>query len=246
MPSLRSRRADITFRLASERYAALGVDVPRALQILPTLPVSLHCWQGDDLGGFENGSAPLGGGLVATGNYPGKARTADELRRDFEQAFALIPGRHRANLHAIYGEFGGQRVDRDEIAFAHFKTWTAWAKANQLGLDFNPTCFSHPQAADGFTLSHRDAAIRRFWIEHCRRAREIGAQIGRALGTPCLTNLWVPDGFKETPADRSAPRERLVDALDEVFKRSFRRTGSRRHRSEVIWDRGGELHSGVA
>ena len=208
-----------SFRLARQRYATLGVDVDRALQALAKIPVSLHCWQGDDVAGFETGGNALGGGLVATGNYPGKARTPDELRGDFEKALSLIPGQHRVNLHAIYGEFSGKKVDRDEIEVMHFQNWIVWAKANRLGLDFNPTCFSHPKAADGFTLSHRDKSIRNFWIEHCRRSREIGAAMGRALGTPCITNVWIPDGFKDTPADRQSPRERLATALDEVFKK---------------------------
>ena len=208
-----------SFRLARQRYATLGVDVDRALQALAKIPVSLHCWQGDDVAGFETGGNALGGGLVATGNYPGKARTPDELRGDFEKALSLIPGQHRVNLHAIYGEFSGKKVDRDEIEVVHFQNWIVWAKANRLGLDFNPTCFSHPKAADGFTLSHRDKSIRNFWIEHCRRSRDIGAAIGRALGTPCITNVWIPDGFKDTPADRQSPRERLATALDEVFKK---------------------------
>lgn len=204
--------------LACERYAAMDVNVDTALSTLATIPVSLHCWQGDDVGGFETGAGALGGGLVATGNYPGKARTPEELRADFEKTLSLIPGQHRVNLHAMYGEFGGKKVDRDEIEAAHFRNWIAWAKANGLGLDFNPTCFSHAKAADGFTLSHRDRGIRQFWIEHCRRSREIGAAMGKALGTPCVTNVWVPDGFKDTPADRQAPRERLAAALDDVFQ----------------------------
>ncbi len=208
-------------QLAQERYAALGVNVDRALKALANIPVSLHCWQGDDVGGFETVGGALGGGLVATGNYPGKARTPDELRADLEQALRLIPGQHRINLHAMYGEFGGRRVDRDEIEVAHFNNWIAWAKANGLGLDFNPSCFSHPKAADGFTLSHRDNGVRNFWIEHCRRAREIGAAMGKALGSPCVTNVWIPDGFKDTPADRQGPRERLAAALDDVFKKSL-------------------------
>ena len=215
----KNRRIQSAFTLARERYAELGVNVDRALAQLRAIPVSLHCWQGDDVGGFENCGNTLGGGIAVTGNFPGKARTPDELRADLEQALALIPGRHRVNLHAMYGEFGGKRVDRDEIEIAHFKNWIAWAKANGLGLDFNPTCFAHPKAADGFTLSHRDTGIRKFWIEHCRRAREIGAAMGRALGTPCVTNVWAPDGFKDTPADRQAPRERLAASLDEVFKK---------------------------
>jgi L-rhamnose isomerase len=217
--SIKHQTTDAAFRLARERYASLGVDVAAALKSLAKIPISLHCWQGDDVGGFETGAGALGGGLVATGNYPGKARTPDELRADFQQALSLIPGRHRVNLHAMYGEFGGQRVDRDEIAPAHFRNWIAWAKGQGIGLHFNPTCFSHLKASDGFTLSHCDQGIRQFWIEHCRRSREIGAAMGKALGTPCVTNVWIPDGFKDTPADRHAPRERLAAALDEVFKK---------------------------
>ncbi|HUZ08045.1 MAG TPA: L-rhamnose isomerase [Candidatus Paceibacterota bacterium] len=210
-----------SFSLAQERYAEVGVDVSRALKTLETIPVSLHCWQGDDVGGFENFGGALGGGLVATGNYPGKARTPDELRADLEKTFSLLPGRHRLNLHAFYGEFGGKKVDRDEIAPEHFKNWIAWATQNGLGMDFNPTCFSHPKAADGFSLSHRDKNIRRFWIEHCIRSREIGAAIGKALGKTCLTNVWIPDGMKDTPADRNAPRARLAESLDAVFKKAI-------------------------
>ncbi len=210
-----------SFALARERYAALGVNVDRALKILETIPISLHCWQGDDVGGFENPGTGPGGGLVATGNYPGKARTPDELRADLEKAFSLIPGRHRLNLHAFYGEFGGKKVDRDQIAPEHFSRWISWAKQKGLGLDFNPTCFSHPKAADGFTLSHQDKAIRDFWIEHCIRSREVGAAIGKALGKPCVTNVWIPDGMKDTPADRKAPRERLADSLDKIFAKKI-------------------------
>jgi len=201
-----------SFSLARERYGAHGVDVNRALRILSTIPVSLHCWQGDDVGGFENTSTALGGGLVTT-------RTPDELRADLGKAFSVIPGRHRLNLHAMYGEFGGRKVDRDEIAPRHFRNWIAWAKSNRIGLDFNPSCFSHPKAADGFTLAHRDKSIRRFWIEHCIRSREIGAAMGRALGKPCVTNVWIPDGMKDTPADRNAPRARLAESLDTIFQK---------------------------
>src|SRR5579885_1247160 len=210
-----------SFALARERYAALGVNVDRALKILETIPISLHCWQGDDVGGFENPGTGPGGGLVATGNYPGKARTPDELRADLEKAFSLIPGRHRLNLHAFYGEFGGKKVDRDQIAPEHFSCWISWAKQKGVGLDFNPTCFSHPKAADGFTLSHQDKAIRDFWIEHCIRSREVGAAIGKALGKPCVTNVWIPDGMKDTPADRNGPRERLADSLDKIFAKKI-------------------------
>jgi len=210
-----------SWQLARERYASLGVDADRALKTLATIPISLHCWQGDDVGGFENFGGALSGGLVATGNHPGKARTPDELRADLEKACSLIPGKHRLNLHAFYGEFGGQKVDRDEIAPEHFKNWIAWAKKNGLGLDFNPTCFSHPKSADGFTLSNCDQGIRQFWIEHCIRSREIGAAMGKALGKTCVTNVWIPDGMKDTPADRVGPRARLTESLDAIFKKSI-------------------------
>ncbi|MEI7781993.1 MAG: L-rhamnose isomerase, partial [Planctomycetota bacterium] len=213
------KHVESAFRLAGERYAAVGVDVDRAIAALAKIPVSLHCWQGDDVGGFESLGGTLGGGLAVTGNYPGKARTPDELRADLEKALSLIPGRHRLNLHAFYGEFGDKQIDRDEIEARHFKNWIDWAKGQKIGLDFNPTCFAHPQAADGFTLSHASKGIRTFWIEHCRRSREIGAAFGKALGTACVTNVWVPDGFKDTPADRMAPRERLAESLDEIFKK---------------------------
>ncbi|HMJ90392.1 MAG TPA: L-rhamnose isomerase, partial [Candidatus Acidoferrum sp.] len=169
--------------------------------------------------GFENIGGTLGGGLAVTGNHSGKARTPDELRADIDQALALIPGKHRLSLHACYGEFGGRKVDRDAIAPEHFKNWIAWAKVRGVGLDFNPTYFSHPKAADGFTLSHRDKGIRQFWIEHGIRCREIGAAMGKALGKTCVTNVWIPDGYKDTPADRVAPRERLADSLDAIFKK---------------------------
>jgi L-rhamnose isomerase len=205
------------YKLARERYAAIGVDTDAALDRLREVPISLHCWQGDDVGGFESDAGALGGGLAVTGNYPGKARTPDELRGDLEQALAMIPGRHRLNLHAFYGEFGGKKVDRDAITVDHFRGWIDWAKENDLGMDFNPTCFSHPLAGDGFTLAHRDAKVRKFWIDHCIACRRIGAAIGQALGTPCVTNVWIPDGFKDYTVDRKSPRERLAEALDAVF-----------------------------
>ena len=205
------------YALAAERYALLGVDVAHALEQLKSISLSLHCWQGDDVGGFENPGGSLGGGLAATGNYPGKARTADELRSDLDQAYRLIPGSHRLNLHAIYAETGSARVDRDQLLPEHFSAWVDWAKANHHGLDFNPTLFSHPKAESGLTLSSHDPAIRRFWIDHCIACRKIGESFGRALGTPCVTNIWIPDGYKDTPADRLAPRKFLEASLDEIL-----------------------------
>jgi L-rhamnose isomerase len=212
---------EIVYQHACERYASLGVDVEHALKLLATIPISLQCWQGDDVGGFENLGGALGNGLAVTGNHPGKARTPDELRADLDKALSLIPGKHRLNLHAFYGEFGGNKVDRDAIEPKHFANWISWAKKNGLGLDFNPTCFSHPKSADGFTLSHADIGIRKFWIEHCQRSREIGAAMGKALGNPCVTNVWIPDGYKDTPADRVGPRARLAESLDAIFKKQI-------------------------
>jgi L-rhamnose isomerase len=208
---------ETAFRLARERYARHEVDVDSVLSRLACIPVSLHCWQGDDVGGFEYSGNSLGGGIAVTGDHPGRARTPDELRADLELTMSLIPGPHRLNLHACYGEFDGRRIDRDEIEPQHFARWIDWAKERGVGLDFNPTCFAHPKAASGMTLAHTEKGIRDFWIEHCRRARAIGATMGEALGTPCITNVWLPDGFKDTPADRLAPRERLAESLDAVF-----------------------------
>jgi L-rhamnose isomerase len=203
--------------LAQERYAGLGVDTDQALETLARVSISLHCWQGDDVGGFENPGGVLGGGLAATGNYPGKARSAEELRRDLDLVYSLLPGSHRLNLHAIYAETGGKKVERDQLRPEHFSAWKDWARANRHGIDFNPTLFSHPKASDGFTLSHRDPAVRQFWIEHCRASRKIGEYFGRELGTPAVTNIWIPDGFKDTPIDRTTPRLLLQEALDEIF-----------------------------
>jgi L-rhamnose isomerase len=205
------------YTIAKDRYALLGVDTEKALEVLATVALSLHCWQGDDVGGFENRGEALGGGLSATGNYPGKARTADELRRDLDKGYSLIPGRHRLNLHAMYAETSGRRVDRNELRPEHFSAWTDWAKANGHGVDFNPTCFSHPKAAGGFTLASYDAGIRQFWIEHCIACRKIGAHFGHALGTPAVTNIWIPDGYKDTPVDRTTPRMLLKDSLDRIL-----------------------------
>jgi L-rhamnose isomerase len=215
------KRIESAYTLARETFAQSGVDSDRALQRLAKIPISLHCWQGDDVGGFENSGSELGGGLAVTGNYPGKARTPEELRRDLERTYSLLPGKHRLNLHAFYAETGGRRVERNELTPAHFRGWIDWAKAQKLGLDFNPTYFAHPKAADGFTLAHRDKAIRQFWIEHGIACRKIGAAMGRALGTACVTNLWIPDGFKDTPVDRKGPRERLTESLDMIFSHAI-------------------------
>ena len=206
------------YNLAKERYATFGVDTDNALETLQSIAISLHCWQGDDVVGFENPERSLSGGIMATGNYPGKARTPDELRQDLDLGFSLIPGTHRLNLHAIYLDTN-RKVPRNEIEPKHFSSWVDWAKANNHGIDFNPTCFSHPLADDGFTLSHPDEGIRKFWIEHCIASREVGAYFGRELGTPTVTNVWIPDGYKDLPADRLAPRQRLQDSLDKVFEK---------------------------
>ena len=216
MPS-QKKNIEKAYQLAKERYAQLGVQVDQAIQRLATIPISLHCWQGDDVGGFEHSGSDLGGGLAVTGNYPGKARTPDELRADLDQALALIPGKHRLNLHACYAELGGKRVERNALEPAHFRNWIAWAKANGMGMDFNPTFFAHPMAADGFTLAHQDKTVRQFWIEHGIVCRKIGAAMGQALGSPCVTNIWIPDGYKDSPVDRRGPRERLAESLDAIF-----------------------------
>jgi L-rhamnose isomerase len=207
-----------TYELAKQRYAELGVDTDDVMKRLKGIAISLHCWQGDDVGGFETVGAELsGGGIQATGNYPGKARTIDELRADIEKALSMIPGKHRLNLHACYLDNGGKFVDRNEITVEHFQSWIDWAKANGLGMDFNPTYFSHEKAADGFTLSHIDKGIRDFWIEHGIACRKIGAQMGKQLGNATVTNVWIPDGYKDIPVDRWGPRARLVDSLDKIF-----------------------------
>ena len=218
---MKPKNIEKAYQPAKERYAELGVDTEKALQQLARIPISIHCWQGDDVGGFENAGQELGAGLAVTGNYPGKARTPQELRGDFEKVLSLAPGKHRFNLHASYAEMKGRRVDRDALRADQFGDWIAWAKSLGIGLDFNQTYFAHPKLRDGFTLTSPDAATRKFWIEHGIRCREIGAAIGKALGQTCLTNLWIPDGMKDTPADRRDPRERLVESLDAVFKKQL-------------------------
>jgi L-rhamnose isomerase len=205
------------YLLARENYGGYDIDIDKALERLSKIAISLHCWQGDDIMGFEAVQAESGGGIQATGNYPGKARNADELRSDLELAYSLIPGKHRLNLHSMYAETGGKKVERDKLQPKHFANWIDWAKSKGLGMDFNPTCFAHPMADSGFTLASYDNGIRRFWIDHCIACRKIGEHIGRELGSPCITNIWIPDGFKDTPVDRKSPREILKESLDEIF-----------------------------
>ncbi|GAC1547656.1 MAG: L-rhamnose isomerase [Herpetosiphon sp.] len=215
---LKDKHILATYALAQERYAALGVDTEQALARLGALSLSLHCWQGDDVGGFESPGGELGGGIAATGNYPGKARNADELRRDLDRAYSLLPGQHRLNLHAIYAETGGKTVERNAIQPDHFAAWLDWARSNHHGVDFNPTCFSHPLAESGFTLANADPTVRQFWIDHCIACRKIGEHFGRELGTACVTNIWIPDGYKDTPVDRMSPRRLLRESLDAILK----------------------------
>ncbi len=185
------------YALARERYAELGVDTDAVIEFLKRVPISMHCWQGDDVGGFEGSGAELGSGLAVTGNYPGRARTPSELRSDLELAYSLIPGQHRLNLHASYGEFP-KKVDRDEVDVGHFHGWMEWAKTHHIGLDFNPTYFAHPLASDGFTLAHADPAVRQFWIHHGQACRRIAAAIGKAQGSPCVNNVWIPTDTRFT------------------------------------------------
>ncbi len=205
------------YAMAHARYVALGVDTRKALEVLRQIPISLHCWQGDDVAGFESPDRELGGGIAATGNYPGKARNAEELRHDLDKAYSLIPGTHRLNLHAIYAETSGVPIPRNELQPEHFAAWVDWARTNDHGMDFNPTCFSHPLAESGFTLSSYDERVRSFWIEHCIACRKIGAYLGQELGQPCVTNIWIPDGFKDTPVDRKTPRLLLKQSLDAIL-----------------------------
>lgn len=211
------------YDLARAAFADWGVDTEAALTALSVLPISVHCWQGDDVGGFEKKSGSAGGGIQATGNHPGRARTPDELRADLDFAFSQIPGRHRLNLHAFYLDTD-ETPDRDAIEYRHFARWVDWAKDRGLGLDFNPTFFAHAKADDNLTLSHPDAGIREFWIEHGRRCREIAARMGAELGSPVVNNIWVPDGSKDIPVDRMAARRRLEASLDAMFAKSLPKT----------------------
>jgi L-rhamnose isomerase len=211
-----SNRVEKAYDLAKEAYSAIGVDTQSAIDKLNKITLSLHCWQGDDVGGFENFGTGLTGGIAATGNYPGKARTPDELRGDLEVAMSVIPGSSKVNLHANYAEMNGKPVDRDKLTSAQFSGWAQWAVSKKIGLDFNPTYFSHPKAGEG-TLCHPDRAIRQFWVDHGIACRKIGEYFGKTTGVTCLTNIWLPDGAKDMPADTAAPRQRLTESLDAIL-----------------------------
>ena len=207
---------------AKEEYAELGVDTDKTLERLKNISLSLHCWQTDDVGGFETADAELsGGGIQVTGNYPGKSGNIKEMRADLEKVYSLLPGKHRLSLHAIYGEFEGKKVDRDEVAPEHFKGWMNWAKDRGVKLDFNGTFFSHPKASSGFTLSHQDKGIRDFWIEHGKKSRKIAAAMGREQNDPCILNTWIPDGSKDLPVNRLKYRRTLNNSLNEMFKEAI-------------------------
>ena len=213
------------YQVAQEQYAEMGVNTEGVLKKMEDVVISLHCWQTDDVGGFEKPDAELGGGgIQVTGNYPGKARTIKEMRQDLDKVMSLIPGKQRLSLHAIYGEFGGEFVDRNQIEVKHYQKWIDWAKERDMGLDFNATCFSHPKANDGFTLSSKNEEHRKFWIEHVKRCRAIGAEMGKQLGKPCVHNTWIPDGSKDTPVDRNGHRVLLKKSLDEIFKVEYPKT----------------------
>ncbi len=210
------------YTFARQKYADIGVDTDKAIQTLGNVSLSLPCWQGDDVRGFEMSDSPSGGGgIQATGDYPGKARTLEELRMDLDKAFSLIPGSKRLNLHAMYGDFGEKPVDRNGIEPKHYKSWIDWAKQRNIKLDFNATCFSHPRAESGFTLSSKDKKIRDFWIEHVKRCRKISAHMGQSLESPCIHNLWIPDGTKDSPVDRWTHRTLLKEALDEIYAEKY-------------------------
>ncbi len=210
------------YEVAKEQYASLGIDTDEAIARMKDVVISLHCWQTDDVGGFEKADSKLGGGgIQVTGNYPGKSRSIAEMRQDLEKVMSILPGKQRLNLHAIYGEFGGQSVDRDQIEVKHFQGWIDWAKKQGIGIDFNPTLFSHPKADDGFTLSSKDESVRKFWVEHVKKCRRIGAEMGKQLGTPCVLNTWIPDGSKDIPVDRGGYRALLKKSLDEIYAEQF-------------------------
>lgn len=204
------------YELAKKEYAKIGVDTDKALERLANVRISMHCWQGDDVRGFLFNS-DLSGGIQTTGNYPGRARNVKELKEDITEVLKLVPGKFNLNLHAIYADTD-EKIDLDQIEPKHFAKWVEFAKEHNLGLDFNPTCFSHPMASSGFTLSSADDKVRNFWIEHCKRSRKIGEYFGKELGIPCVTNIWIPDGMKDIPYDRLSPRKRLEDSLDQILE----------------------------
>jgi L-rhamnose isomerase len=215
---MKNEVVEITYKLAKDQYAALGIDTEKALSELNNIVISLHCWQTDDVGGFEKAGAVLGGGgIQATGNFPGKAKSIEQMRADLDKVMSLLPGKQRLNLHAIYGEFGGKFIDRDKIDVKHYQGWINWAKKRKIGIDFNCTCFSHPYADEGFTLSSKNEKIRKFWVEHTKRCRAIAAEMGKQLGSPSIHNIWIPDGSKDTPVDRNTLRKKLKKSLDEIF-----------------------------
>jgi L-rhamnose isomerase len=234
------RRVEEAYRVAREQYDEAGVDTEAAMERLGGVPLSLHCWQGDDVTGFESNRATLAGsGLAVTGSCPGRARNAAELRKDLDKALSMIPGRHRVNLHAMYGEFGGM-VDRDAIGPEHFKGWVDWARNRGMGLDFNATLFAHPKAQSGFTLNSTDEAVRRFWVEHVRRSREVSALLGRELKSPCIHNLWIPDGAKDAVVDRWERRNLLRKSLDEIFASAYPMTDLKDSLESKLWGIGSE------
>ncbi len=219
------------YELAKKRYAELGVDTETAIQNMAKVAISLHCWQTDDVGGFETPDAALsGGGIQATGNYLGKAGTIAEVKSDLEKVMSLLPGKQRLNLHAIYGDFEGEKIDRDQIEIKHFQSWIDWCKEQGIGMDFNASCFSHPKAADGFTLSSKNEEIRKFWVEHVKRCRAISAEAGKQLGTPCIHNTWIPDGSKDVPIDRNGFRRQLKKSLDEAMSVDY----SKEHMKDAV------------
>lgn len=218
------------YALAKKAYERFGVNTDSVIEKMKNIQVSLHCWQGDDVRGFEKSAGGTGGGILSTGNYPGAARNGDELRADYEKAFSLIPGNHRVNLHAIYAETGDTAVERDQLNLEHFRKWIDWAKKLGIGIDFNPTCFGHHMADGGFTLGSKDESVRKFWIRHVTACREIAAGIGRELGTPCIMNTWLPDGMKDIPADRLGYRKRMKASLDEIYETKY----DRRHMIDAL------------
>lgn len=219
---MNKQRIQQAYQLAKEQYAELGINTDAVLEKMKEVVISLHCWQTDDVGGFETPDSSLsGGGIQATGNYPGKAHTIQQVRNDLEKVLSLLPGKQRLNLHAIYGDFQGERIDRDQIEPKYFQSWIDWCKKQGIGMDFNASCFSHPRAADGYTLSSKNEENRKFWVEHVKRCRTISAEIGKQLGSTCVHNTWIPDGSKDTPVDRNGYRVNLKKSLDEAMKEKY-------------------------